>query len=186
MATARPSNHASVNSLYNTPGKAELVDGELVLMPPTGRIPGFAALEIVVSLREYVKRTGHGGAVGDTVGFLVELPQRKSFSPDAAYCLQDQITMKFLQGAPAFAAEVRSEHDYGPVAEVAMALKRADYFTAGTLVVWDVDLMSEDVVNVYRADCSDTPFVYSRGDSSAEAEPAVPGWCMPVDDLFMS
>jgi Uma2 family endonuclease len=186
MATARPSNRASVDNLYNTPGKAELVDGELVLMPPTGRIPGFAALEIVVSLREYVKRTGHGGAVGDNVGFLVELPQRKSFSPDAAYCLQDQITMKFLQGAPAFSAEVRSEHDHGPAAELAMALKRADYFAAGTLVVWDVDLMSEDVVNVYRADCPDTPLVYRRGDSSAEAEPAVPGWYMPVDDLFMS
>jgi hypothetical protein len=25
--------------------------------------------------------------------------------------------MRFLEGAPAFAAEVRSEHDYGPAAE---------------------------------------------------------------------
>ena len=31
-----------------------------------------------------------------------------------------------------------------------MAEKRADYFAAGTLGVWDVDLLGEDVVRVYR------------------------------------
>ncbi len=33
-------------------GKAELVNGELVLMGGTGDLPGYAALEIVISLRE--------------------------------------------------------------------------------------------------------------------------------------
>ncbi len=64
-----------------------------------------------------------------------------------------------------------------------MAAKRADYFAAGTLVVWNVDLLGEDTVRVYRAGDSDQPTVYCRGDT-AEAEPAVPGWSMPVDDLF--
>lgn len=82
-----------------------------------------------------------------------------------------------------FAAEVRSEGDYGPYAERAMAEKRADYFAAGTLVVWDVDLLSEDVVKVYRSTSPDSPTVYRRGET-AEAEPAVPGWQMAVDDLF--
>ena len=39
----------------------------------------------------------------------------------------------------------------GPQAEQAIAEKRADYFATGTLVVWDVDLLSEEVVRVYRA-----------------------------------
>lgn len=64
-----------------------------------------------------------------------------------------------------------------------MAAKRADYFAAGTKVVWDVDLLSEDVVRVYRSTSPDTPTVYRRGDT-AEAEPAVPGWKMQVDDLL--
>ena len=38
-----------------------------------------------------------------------------------------------------------------------MAQKRADYFAAGTLVVWDVDLLADDVVRVYRADAPDSP-----------------------------
>ena len=65
-----------------------------------------------------------------------------------------------------------------------MAEKRDDYFAAGTLVVWDVDLQSDDVVRVYRAVAPRTPTVYRRGEV-AEAEPAVPGWMMPVDDLFV-
>lgn len=82
-----------------------------------------------------------------------------------------------------FAVEVRSEGDYGPRAERQMAKKRDDYFVAGTLVVWDVDLLSDDIVRVYRATDPHTPVVYRRGEF-AEAEPAVPGWTMPVDDLF--
>ena len=65
----------------------------------------------------------------------------------------------------------------------AIAAKRADYFAAGTLVVWDVDMLSPHVVRVYRASDPQNPKVYSRGDV-AEAEPAVPGWTLPVDDLF--
>ena len=64
-----------------------------------------------------------------------------------------------------------------------MARKRADYFAAGTKVVWDVDLLSDDAVQVYRATDPANPTVYRRGDT-AEAEPAVPGWRMSVDERF--
>ena len=64
-----------------------------------------------------------------------------------------------------------------------MAAKRADYFTAGTLVVWDVDVLKEGVVRVYRVSAPDTPTIYHRSEI-AEAEPALPRWTMPVDDLF--
>nr|MBA2733877.1 Uma2 family endonuclease [Acidobacteriota bacterium] len=57
------------------------------------------------------------------------------------------------------------------------------YFAAGTLVVWDVDLLSDDVVKVYRASDPDNPKIYRRGEI-AEAEPAVRGWQMLVDELF--
>ncbi len=92
--------------------------------------------------------------------------------------------MKFFEGPPAFAAEVRSECDYGAAAEAAMASKRAEYFAAGTLVVWDVNLLGEDTVTVYRASDPTRPTIYRRG-QVAEAEPAAPGWSMPVDDLFV-
>ena len=37
-----------------------------------------------------------------------------------------------------------------------MAARRADYFEAGTRVVWDVDPVAE-VIHVYRADRPDAP-----------------------------
>jgi Uma2 family endonuclease len=121
--------------------------------------------------------------VGDNKAFRVRLPHRESLSPDAAFYIGPRPGMKFYEGAPVFAVEVRSEYDSGPEAEKEMAAKRADYFASGTKVVWDVDLLSEDVVRVYRAEAPERPSVYRRHEV-AEAEPAVHGWRMPVDDLF--
>src|SRR5215211_70525 len=141
---------ATIEDLYKVKGKAELVDGEIVHMSPTGGKPNYAARDITFSLRAYERRTKSGYAVSDNAAFTVNLPRRKSFSPDAAF-YAGEITMKFFEGAPVFAVEVRSENDYGPRAERQMAAKRADYFAAGTLVVWDVDLLSDSVVRVYRS-----------------------------------
>jgi len=174
---------ATIEDLYAEPGKAEIVNGEIVRFMATGDDPARAGGAIYVSLRMYEKQVGGGRAYPDNAGFIVDLPNRDSFSPDAAWYTGRPTGMKFLEGAPAFAAEVRSENDYGPQAEQEMADKRRDYFAAGTLVVWDVDLLSDDVVKVYRYTDPDNPTIYRRGEV-AEAEPAVPGWTMPVDELF--
>jgi Uma2 family endonuclease len=176
---------ATIEDLYHVPdnGKAEIVNGELRLMSPTGGLASSAALEIVVSLRTHARRTGVGRAYADNTGFVVNLPNRKSFSPDAAFYVGPPPSGEFLEGAPVFAVEVRSKGDYGPQAEKEMAAKRRDYFAAGTLVVWDVDVLRSEIVRVFRASDPDNPTVYRRGEV-AEAEPAVPGWKMPVEDLF--
>jgi Uma2 family endonuclease len=177
--------NATIEDLYHLPdnGKAEIVDGEIVVMSPTGAAPNFAAGEIFASLREFSRRTKSGRAVTDNAGFKVNLPHRQSLSPDAAFYIGSAGGMKFFEGAPVFAVEVRSEGDYGPKAEREIARKVADYFAAGTQAVWDVDLLGMDVVKVYRATDPQNPTIYRRGEI-AEAEPAVLGWTMPVDDLF--
>ncbi len=180
MATKRD---ATIDDLYRVEGKAEIVGGELVLMSPGSGLHGCAALRIAARLLDYEQRTKRGHAVADNVGFIVNLPNRRSFSPDAAFATQVP-TEDFVEGAPVFAAEVRSKEDYGAAAERVMAAKRADYFAAGTLVVWDVDVLRRHVIRVYRASDPDTPTIYHRGDR-ADAEPALPGWSMPVDDLFL-
>ncbi len=91
--------------------------------------------------------------------------------------------MDFLPTPPNFAVEVRSKTDYGAQKEQGIATKIEDYFAAGSKVVWDVDLLRRDVIKVYRASDPTNPTIYRRGDI-AEAEPAVPGWTMKVDDLF--
>ncbi len=178
---------ATVDDLYRFQGdgKAELVDGELVVMSPGGGTHGRAALEIAVSLRDYERRTKRGWAFGDSVGFLVQLAKRRSFSPDAAFYVGPPFDEKFIEGAPVFAVEVRSPEDYEPAAERTLTAKRADYFAAGTLVVWDVDVIRDGWIRVYRSTDPENPRVCRRGEI-AEAEPALPGWTFPVDDLFVT
>lgn len=177
---------ATVEDLYSVPEnqKAEIVNGAIVFMSPTGFWPSRAAGTIYVSLREYEQRMHTGYAIPDNAGFLVDLPNRQSFSPDAAFYTGSPTGMRFLEGAPVLAVEVRSEGDYGSQAERELAQKRTDYFSAGTLVVWDVDLLSEDVIRVYRATDPDQPTIYRHTDL-AEAEPAFPGWTFAVDTLFV-
>jgi len=55
---------ATIADLYKVEGKVELVNGELVHMPPGGDDPGFASLDIATSLRAYTRRTKRGRAYG--------------------------------------------------------------------------------------------------------------------------
>jgi Uma2 family endonuclease len=176
---------ATLDDLYRTEGPAELIHGRIVQMA-IGHLPGRVAENIFVDLRIYTKAIKKGEAHGDAVGFAVpEMPSgRESFCPDASYYDGPLPVnrMRFIEGPPTAAVEVRSENDYGPSAEIAIAEKRADYFAAGTLVVWDVDPIAETVA-VYRASAPDQPVMFRRGEI-ADAEPAVPGWRMKVDDIF--
>ena len=176
---------ATIDDLYKVEGKAEIVCGEIRHFMATGDEPGWAGDSIFAALLEYMRRTKKGRAVSDNKGFHVNLPNRKSFSPDAAYYIGPRFGMRFFEGAPVFAVEVRSENDYGPKPEREMAEKRADYFAAGTKVVWDVDLLNPNVVQKYTADNPNTPTIFTKGEI-ADAEPAVPGWTMSVDALFLT
>lgn len=176
---------ATLDDLLRTEGKAELIGGRIVEFMPSGYQPNRVAFEIAVSLRDHARATERGFAATDGLGFTVpELPSgRESFCPDAAYHdgPPPARKMRFVEAAPTFAVEVRSENDYGPAAERAMKEKRADYFRAGTGVVWDVDPEAE-VIRCYRgseASCS----TFRRGET-ADAEPAVPGWTIAVEAIF--
>jgi hypothetical protein len=54
---------ATIEDLYHVPenGKAEIVDGELRLMSPTGDLPGRAAFEIVCPCTATPGRPGQAG-----------------------------------------------------------------------------------------------------------------------------
>ncbi len=178
---------ATLDDLYRVEGKAELIAGRIVHLMATGRKPSRVASRIFRSLDDHAETIGFGEAYTDNIGFAVAVltSGRQSFSPDASYFLGPfpANEMRFLEGAPTFAVEVRSENDYGDVAEMEMAAKRADYFEAGTGVVWDVDTLNSRV-RKFRADSPDHPIVFVRG-QEVDAEPAVPGWRMAVDRIFV-
>jgi Uma2 family endonuclease len=184
-----PTTHtpATLDDLMKVDGKAELIGGRIVRAMPSGDLPSTVAFEIAVHLREYVRHTGVGKAYADGIGYAIPgtMPSgRQSFSPDASYYVGPPLPnrMQFVEGVPTFAVEVRSEYDYSPAKDREYADKRKDYFFAGTLAVWDVDPLGK-TVTLYRAADPTAPVVFRPG-NTADAEPAVPGWRLKVDDLF--
>jgi Uma2 family endonuclease len=166
--------------------KSELIDGQIVLIKRTGRKPGRVGGRIYRSLDDYATASGQGEAYPDNVGFSVPRLKsgRESFAPDASLHFGPfpADPMRFLEGPPALAVEVRSESDYGPAAQVELAAKRADYFEAGTKMVWDVDPIAEEI-HVYRTEAPDEPITFRSG-QIVDAEPLLPGWRVQLDWIF--
>ena len=175
---------ATLDDLMSYDGGAELINGRIVPKMPHGRRPNVVAGRIFRKLADYADDRG-GTAFTDGIGFAVPVASsgRESFSPDVSYYAAplDLSSMRFVEDAPTLAIEVRSENDYGPKPEREMASKRAEYFEAGTLVVWDVDPVA-GVVRRYRPGDA-TPAEFRAGDE-ADAEPAAPGWRVMVDWLM--
>lgn len=90
---------ATLEDLSQVTGKAELVNGEIICMSPTGGVPGRAGGIIYAHLFQYERQHKHGYAFPDNVGFVVQLPHRESFSPDAAWYV-GAITMRASSRAP--------------------------------------------------------------------------------------
>ena len=176
---------ATLDDLYRAEGKAELIDGRIVSMA-SGYLPIVVAGNIFADLRSYQKSCKKGYVLGDNLGYAVSemLSGRESFSPDVSYYdgpLPKNL-MRFIEGPPTCAIEIRSENDYGDAAEELLAAKRNDYFLAGTLAVWDVDPQAE-TIRLYVAASPNNPTLFRRGEI-AHAEPAVPGWRISVDEVF--
>ena len=185
MATA-PEPAATIDDLARCAGKAELIAGRIIPLRPTGRRPNLVAGRIFRSLADFVDALGQGEVYTATMGFAVRplTSGRQSFSPDVSYYSGPfpSNAMRFIDGPPTFAVEVRGESDYGPTAEALLAAKRADYFEAGTPVVWDVDTRAE-VIRANALEQPDQPLAFTPG-HLAHAEPVVPGWHLAVTRVF--
>ena len=176
---------ADIKDLRSVDAKAELFDGEIVTVGPAGSKHNRAAGRTYASLLDHEEEFGGGYAYTDNVGFIVDLPNRQSLSPDAAWYVGGEEVFEngFLPKAPAFAVEVRSPEDYGPAAEKAILAKVKDYFAAGTVVVWDVDLESEELIRRYDQSTPESYKAFRNGDW-ADAEHVVVGWKFEVARLL--
>src|SRR5689334_19428492 len=116
---------ATIDDLYRVEGKAELINGRIVPLMATGRRPNLVAGRIYRSLAGHVDVVNRGEVYTDNMGFAVpELSSgRQSFSPDVSYYFGPLPSnpMRFIEGPPTFAVEVRSEGDYTATAEAEMA-----------------------------------------------------------------
>jgi Uma2 family endonuclease len=185
-ATLAPSKRATIDDLLRYDGKAELIDGKIVTFMAAGIRHSRIATMICMALLQFERTTKLGYAFDDNLGYRIPKmrSRRESFSPDVSFYV-GELSLKdkgFVDGPPTFAVEIRSPEEYGPAAEKAMAAKRADYFEAGTLVVWDVDLEA-NIISSYSNSHPDVPTVFRSGDV-AHAEAALPGWKLNASEVL--
>ena len=174
----------TAEELLNMPDdgfRYELVRGELRRMPPYGHVYGEYLSPITESLRAHAKANGLGRVYAAETGFKLASDPDHVRAPDAAFVRSERAaaareTTGFFPGPPDVAVEVVSPRDtYTEVEE-----KVADWLDAGTLAVIVVDPRRR-AVKVHRSP-ADT--VVLTEDDTLTVEDAVPGWKLPVSDIF--
>ena len=176
---------ATLHDLMGIKGKNELIDGVIVYYPPFEVRASVVKTRIMMSLWDFSKLSKCGKVFSTSLGYAVPRLSsgRESFSADLSFYIgpPSKNPMWFVEGPPTFAVEMRRWMDPKSLSDEHRVAKRRDYFEAGTLVVWDVDLL-EEVIYCHRRD-SNAVIVY-QPDAIADAEPAVPGWSMAVEEIF--
>ena len=186
MTVTAPRSRMTAEELFDLPddgGRSELVEGELVPRTPTGGRHAALAVRIGRLLDEHVEARDLGVCCGPGTGFILQRNPDTVRAPDAAVVLKARIPdtgipTAYWPFAPDHAVEVVSPSDR--LADV--HVKIAEYFAAGTRLVWLVE-PETPMVHVYRSpqevDVVGTEQDLGGGD-------VLPGFRCPVRRLFAS
>jgi Uma2 family endonuclease len=173
----------TAEQLLNLPDvdRAELVKGEIVEMSPVGLEHWDLVGRIVLLVGSFVT-TNKLGFFGTEGGFILgrdpDTVRAPDFSFVAAHRLSGTKGVGFGNIAPDLAVEVLSPNDRASEINA----KIAEYFHAGTRLVWVVDPRTEQVL-VYHP--SGQSRVYT-GDQEISGEDVLPGFSFRPADLFLA
>src|SRR5215213_8694984 len=160
----------------------ELVRGELRKMPPAGAELFYIASEAGTSMRVYAREHRLGRVLIGDAGFRLTRDPDTVRAPDVAFIAQRRWVAAeskagFWEGAPDLALEVISPHDlYTDVDE-----KVTTWIEHGTRLVFVVNPRHHWVA-VHRPS---QPVRILTEQDSLDGEDVIPGWTMPVRDLFL-
>jgi Uma2 family endonuclease len=158
----------------------ELVAGELRTMPSSGEEHRTVAATLTADLGHYVRAYGLGRVLAAGTGFLLTIAPDTVRAPDVAFISRGRATAlpvpDYWPGPPDLAVEVVAPSDlYSEVEE-----KVATWLEHGTQMVIVVNPCGR-MVMVHR---SPTQACWLTMNDVLDGEDVVPGWTMPVRDLF--
>jgi Uma2 family endonuclease len=158
----------------------ELYDGRLVLMSPPGYRHSRVGFEIAARLHLFGENPGHGVAT-DEVGILLRRNPDTLVGADLTFIAGKSLPVRlspegYLETIPELVVEVRSKNDTGPEVEA----KVREYLAAGVEIVWVADPEAR-TVTAHRSNLP--PAVFGATDTLT-ADPVIPGFAVPVAELF--
>ncbi|MEO0409545.1 MAG: Uma2 family endonuclease [Cyanobacteria bacterium P01_A01_bin.135] len=158
----------------------ELVNGEPVDMGNSGMAHGYIACLLVALLTTFVKQNRLGAVCDSSTAFTLANGNKRS--PDVSFVSRDRLKglkrppRGFFEGSPDLAVEILSPSN--TVEEIHD--KIVEYFENGTRLVWVIH-PDERYVLVYH---SPEPDRLMRSQDVLDGEVVVPGFSMPVAELF--
>jgi len=175
MATTVAREVFTEEDLLKVQGRAELVDGNIILLSPAGGQHGYVVTRLMVRLGAYIEARKLGGLLVDSsTGF--RLPAGNVRSPDVGYMTAGRapnpLPEGFIVGAPDLAIEVLSPNDR----QREVLGKVGELLDAGTAMVWVIDPKQRRATvysgnGAYRTDVLD-------------GEGVVPGFLCPLVEIL--
>jgi Uma2 family endonuclease len=174
----------TADELWALPGngcRRELLDGELVEMPPAGAEHGYVEGNVYYQLQTYVQPLELGRVLVGEPGVILRRGPDRVRAPDVCFIARERIPAEglpktFLEFVPDLIVEVVSPGD--TAAEVQQKIE--EWLQAGARLVWAVYPNTRSVV-AYRG--LDDIRVYAEGDT-LNGVPVLPGFTCPVASLF--
>ncbi|MGZ8378736.1 MAG: Uma2 family endonuclease [Gemmatirosa sp.] len=162
----------------------ELVRGVMHVMSPAGGPHGVVIDNLLAAVGPYVRAHRLGRTFADNVGFQLTIPGATADtvrSPDVAFVRAERLPAGgigpgWVRVAPDLVVEVRSPDNRPPEIEARVA----DYFAAGTALIWIVD---PDARIVERR-TPDGPLPTLAEPEVLDAGDVLPAFSVPVADLF--
>ena len=159
----------------------ELINGELITMPPPKLPHGRIATRLGVPLAQFVLENDLGEVYIGDVGFQLTRNPDTVLGPDISFISKERLEQAgdvkgYWQGPPDLAVEVFSP-GYRP-GKISERISRL--FSFGTKQVWVVDL-EHGAVTVYRSELDTTTF---SGADFLEAPDLFPGFSISLEKIF--
>ncbi len=157
--------------------KMELVNGEIIVMSPSGYNSDEVAANMIIGLGNWVKPRRLGRVTASSAGF--DLPSQDTRSPDVSFVKAERLPVSpnsFAQLAPDLAVEVKSPTDSLDKLREKLDSFLAQGTTVGILIhpqqKWvEVRRLNQEPVTLKGADMLTIPDL-------------LPGWELPLDELW--
>ncbi len=170
---------AELMALPDDGRKYELVEGEIVVSN-AGIEHEFIGAGLINSLFSFVRKHKLGIVCGSSAGYWMKSGNLRS--PDVSFIAKERLQglkyapKKFFQRAPDLVVEILSPSD----AVDGLHEKIVEYFESGARLIWVLN-PEEQTILVYH---SPQPDLLLRTGDSISGEDVIPGFSMPLSELF--
>jgi Uma2 family endonuclease len=163
-------------------GRCELINGEIIHMPPSGAEHGRTAIHVGARIWSFLRTSPLGEVYAAETGFLIARDPDTVRAPDVAFVRNERVPVepfrRYFPGAPDLAVEVVSPND-----RLTEVLDKADrWLASGAISVWIVDPARRSI-DIYRAG---GVVLRYRDHDEVRDEPTLPGFVLKLSDVFGS